>query len=97
MIALPAQLNNADVILFTSLGSRHKPTGACRHIVAGELLGAAAGLAICQYKSDEGFYLFYCDAQWNVITDTWHGTLEDAKAQAEFEYEGVSTTWQKLV
>ena len=34
--------------------------------------------------------IFGCDEGWNAVTDTWHETLEDAKAQAEFEYEGVN-------
>jgi hypothetical protein len=56
----------------------------------------AAGLAICVYETgDEGFYLFYCDEEWRVVTDTWHETLEDAKSQAEFEYEGVNESWRE--
>ena len=31
---------------------------------------------------------------WQFITDTWHETLDEAFRQAEFEYEGVSGTWQ---
>ena len=33
------------------------------------------------------------DETWQPVTDTWHETLEDAKHQAEFEYEGVASTW----
>jgi len=40
--------------------------------------------------------LFGCDAEWNSLCDTWHETLEDAKEQAEFEYEGTSNTWSIL-
>jgi hypothetical protein len=52
-----------------------------------------AGLAICQYPGMSEFYLFGCDAEWNTVTDTFHETLEEAKHQAEFEYEGTRTTW----
>jgi hypothetical protein len=38
--------------------------------------------------------LFGCDKEWHHITDTWHESLEEAKRQAEFEYEGVSATWR---
>ena len=58
------------------------------------VLGAMAGLAICQYHDDPSYYLFGCDADWHVLTDTWHETIEAAKKQAEFEYSGVSETWQ---
>jgi hypothetical protein len=91
----PKQLDNAEVLLYTLVDEQHEPTGACRHTVAGELMGPAAGLAICAYEGSDGFYLFYCDESWKVLTDTWHATLEDAKSQAEFEYKGASATWQK--
>jgi hypothetical protein len=52
-------------------------------------------LAICQYGVDGGFSLLRCDPDWNEVTDTWHPTLEEAMDQAEFEYEGVSLTWQR--
>jgi hypothetical protein len=34
-----------------------------------------------------------CDADWQNVTDTGHQTLDDAKHQAEFEYQEVSNTW----
>ena len=71
-------------------------TGTGQQFVAGALQGPAAGLAICQYDDDSGFYLFGCDEQWKCITDTWHQTLDEAMQQAEFEYEGVTETWIKF-
>lgn len=62
----------------------------------GVLQGQAAGLAICRYEAESGFYLFGCDAEWRCVTDSWCQTIEDAMNQAEFEYEGVSATWQRL-
>jgi len=58
-------------------------------------MGPMAALAICQ-ESENAFYLFGCNEQWENITDTWHQTLDETKAQAEFEYEGVSKTWINL-
>ncbi len=52
-----------------------------------------AGLAVCRYPDDKGFYLFGCDSEWQCVMDTWHQTLEEAQHQAEFEYEGVTKTW----
>ena len=52
-----------------------------------------AGIAISQSDDDDAYYLFGCDAEWQTVTDTWHQTLEEALRQAEFEYEGVSATW----
>jgi hypothetical protein len=96
MKKIPKEVGGARVVLYTPIDERHRHTGDCRQIVAGELMGAAAGLAICQHDEEESsFYLFGCDEDWETLTDTWHPTLEEAKEQAEFEYEGVSVTWQK--
>ena len=65
-------------------------------IVDGVVMGPAAGLAICKYEEEAGFYLFGCDQNWHPITDTFHDSVDDAKSQAEVEYVGVSNTWQEL-
>jgi hypothetical protein len=91
--SVPSKIGGATVICYTPIDGRHRHKGNCRQVVAGVLQGAAAGLAICQYEGEDSFYLFGCDENWQSVTDTWHETLEDAKYQAEFEYEGVSGTW----
>jgi hypothetical protein len=95
MEAAPKQINGATVVLFTPIDERHRHTGNCRQIVAGVLQGPAAGMAICQYDGEDSFYLFGCDEHCSTITDTWHQTIEEARGQAEFEYEGVAATWQR--
>ena len=89
----PNTLDGARVICYTPIDQRHRFTGACKQLAAGQLLGPMAGLAICRYEAEDAFYLFGCDADWQVITDTWHETFDDARKQAEFEYEGVNRTW----
>lgn len=92
----PNKIGGARVVLYTPIDERHTYTGNCHQIVAGELMGPAAGIAICQYEGENSYYLFGCDKDWNTVTDTWHETLEDAQAQAEFEYKGVNATWQAV-
>jgi hypothetical protein len=53
-------------------------------------MGPPAALAICQYEGEQSCYLFYCDAEWNVVTDTWHESVAQAMKQADFEYSGIS-------
>ncbi len=89
----PSYVGGARVICYSPIDERHQFTGATQQIVAGELMGAMAGLAICQYDGEAAFYLFGCDSDWQTVTDTLHETLDAAKRQAEFEYEGVSKTW----
>jgi len=93
MQPVPSVIGGARVVCYTPIDSRHRHTGNTKQIVAGVLLGSAAGLAICQYDGEECFYLFGCDRKWNSLSDTWHEALEDAKEQAEFEYEGTMLTW----
>ena len=50
-------------------------------------------LAICKYEEEPGYYLFYCDANWNVLNDTYHETKELAIEQAELEFTGTAKTW----
>jgi hypothetical protein len=94
MKPVPEFVGTAKVICFTPIDERHRHTGNCKQVVDGQLQGPAAGLLICQYPEDDGFYLFGCDLDWNPTTDTWHQNLEDAKEQGDFEYEGVSETWE---
>ena len=91
----PESIGGARVILFTPIDQRHRHTSNCRQVVAGVPQGPAAGLAICKYEGEEGYYLFGCDATWSSVTDTWHQTVEEAMRQAEFEYEGITGNWQR--
>ncbi len=54
----------------------------------------ACFITICQYKPGDGYYLFYCDSDWNVFADTWHETIEDAQDQAAYDYTGISNKWE---
>ena len=89
----PPTISRLPVVCFTPIDARHRPTGATKHWVGRQLLGGASGLAVC--AGGGGYYLFYCDADWEPVTDTWHGTVADAQAQAEFEYAGTATTWER--
>ena len=89
----PPLIAGLPVVCYTAIDGRHRATGATRHVVGGVLRGPAAALAVC--RDSGGFYLFYCDAAWEAVTDTWHATLQDALDQAEFEYAGTSATWQR--
>lgn len=92
----PDHLTSARVLFYTPLDSRHRPTGAAHHAVHGHELGPVAGLALCQYEADPHVYIFYCSPDWQVITETCHHSLQDARKQAEAEYKGVGATWSPL-
>ena len=91
----PKEIDGAEVIWYAVLDENCRPTSACTHLVAGITLPPASALAICPYDAGEGYFLFYCDAEWTILTDTWHSSIDAAMKQAEFEYEGITGTWQR--
>jgi hypothetical protein len=94
---IPIELNGVRVMAMAFVDAGVRPTGNTIHHVAGELVGPAHALAVVAYPSQPGFYLLYCDRAWQVLTDTWHRSLAEAKEQAEFEYAGVSGAWKDAV
>lgn len=86
-------LDGARVLAFALVDTGVDPTGGTTHRIEDQVLGPAVGLAIARYDGDAGYYVFYCNAVWQVVTDTCHPTLELAREQAEFEYCGVSAHW----
>ena len=89
----PCALGQDKVVMWSAIDHRHRHERSCQHVVDGELQGTAAGLAICKSEQEGAYYLFGCDEVWNTLTDTWHETLTGAILQAEFEYAGLSETW----
>jgi hypothetical protein len=47
-------------------------------------------------KRDEGFFLFRFTADGIPVGDTWHLNLEDAKHQAEFEFDSLISSWGEI-
>jgi hypothetical protein len=92
----PSHIKGAEVIYYSLIDARHKATAICVHTVDGKQVGAAAGLAVCKYPGYPGAILYYCDEHWQAMTHGHHASVEDAKEQAAFEYEGVEDTWESL-
>ena len=87
----PRNLDGARVLQHAIVADGAAPTGNTIHrFHPSGVMGPAAALAICQYDGEDGCYLFYCDADWNVSTDTWHESVAAALRQATFEYVGLS-------
>jgi hypothetical protein len=93
MIPIPEQIGRADLIAYLILNSNHARRNNTSHYVGGTLLIDLYGLAICKYVDDAGYYLFYCNSDWKEFTDTYHGSIEDAIDQAEFEFANTHEDW----
>jgi hypothetical protein len=94
MPTLPPPLDGPGLVRIATVTPDTPSSGRTQHQVNGQLVGPASGLAIYRCDDGNGYYLFGCDLSWEVITDTWHATLEEATGQAEFEYPGISRHWQ---
>ncbi len=92
----PTSIKGALVLCYSFIDERHKPTGLCEHRVDGQLIGLASGLAICRYQDSSEVLLYFCDELWEMMTHAHHQAIDEAKDQAEFEYEGTSATWEQF-
>lgn len=77
------------------LRSDHQPTGKTRHELNGVLLPPPVLLRIVQYDGDPGYYLFYCDETGCEMTDTYHDSVEQAMAQANWEFNVKAEEWTR--
>ncbi len=85
---------STEIILTQAvLTDRHIPTGRTVHRIGGNVVPPPAALQIARYEGDPGFYLFYCSATGEVVTDTYHETLDAALDQAEFEFGIRRSEW----
>lgn len=71
-------------------------TGNVLHQVNGQKVASVAALAICQYSGTKDFYIFFCDSDWEVLTDLCRETMDAALGQAEFEYREISKHWKEV-
>lgn len=87
------------------LKPHHIPTGKTRHtvgsrcndrnLIRGPEMPAPHELVVAQLPSDEGYYLLYLDKSGKEITDTYHDSLDNALAQAKWEFNVEFDEWQK--
>lgn len=89
----PKELDGARLLYFAEITEAVRHTGRTIHRENGQVHGPAVALAICQYAGATEFYLYYSGADWTVLTDTCHASLDEARRQAEWEYEGISKYW----
>lgn len=85
----PATIGGLRVTCFSGAG--WKPRVDCSSF--GIAQGAVLRVAICEQTPSGPFYLFGCNEHWASVSDSFHLSLNEAKAQAEAEYPGISETW----
>ncbi|MFE2996188.1 hypothetical protein ACFXG4_14365 [Nocardia sp. NPDC059246] len=85
MTDVPRFLDGARVLATADIRGA-TPSGRTRHEVDGLVVNDFVGLAIARYDASPEVYLFYCDGEWNVITDTCHHSIAGAREQASDEF-----------
>lgn len=73
--------------------SESRATGKTRHFSGGAQVPHPRLLKIAQYTGDPGFYLLHFGTDGEELTDTYHDSLGDAMAQAQFEFDIVESEW----
>lgn len=87
----PAHVDKMQVVLWSPIDERHHAASDAQRNPANGF-PSPSGLLICR-ESDASFFLFRSDADWSPFADTWHESCDAARAQAEFEFPEVATTW----
>jgi hypothetical protein len=44
----------------------------------------------------DGVFLYRFTAGGRCLSDTWHKTIDEAKRQAEFEFDDLLSTWKRV-
>ena len=73
----PMKLDGAMVLYYTSqddYGTIQYPNG--------EIADQYYYLAICKYPKDDRYYLFCCDENYEVVSDTLHESIEECMVVA---------------
>ena len=80
----PRELDHAQVLWYTDKGDY-----GCIYYTTGDICDQRSFYAICQYPAVQGFYLFSCDAHYEVIFDDLLDSVEDCKQQVAQRYPNV--------
>jgi hypothetical protein len=83
--------------LFVTSLAGHASTGRTTHRRDGRILPKPTSLAISKVGSKPGVFLFYYDERGDVLTDTYHDTVEGAFEQAQFEFNIIRSEWEKVL
>ena len=88
-------MNEPKLLYHLRLTASHRPTGNTRHERDGAQLPPPALLRIVQFAEERGYYLFYCDETGAELTDTYHDFVEQAMAQANWEFNVKTEDWTR--
>ena len=94
---MPLRLNpryQARVLLYSDIDARHTRSGAWASQWGQNFEGPGlTQVVICSVPDEQNIQLFGLDQRSNVVFDSGHATLDDAKLYAELEFPQLTSTW----
>jgi uncharacterized protein (TIRG00374 family) len=78
------------------LAAHHEPTGKTRLFVGGKPAPRPTALRIAHIEGEEGFHLLAYGESDELMTDTFHRTLEEAMHQAQEEFRARPAEWEEV-
>ena len=93
---IPIGVGSQEFIITALVDNNCKHTKNCTHSINGKVLGKAKWIGITKPDELGSCYLFMCYAD-GFLSDSVFESLEEAKEQAEWEYEGISINWQNAI
>ena len=89
-------MDDANTLYRVILQDFHTKTGKTKHYVDNDEIDNPVELRIVQYKDDNGYYLLYIGFDGEELADTYHDTVEQAKDQANWEFNVNQNEWTHL-
>ena len=86
-MSFPKILDGANVLYFTPQSSY----GAI-YCTTGEIADHICYLAICKYENSNTFYLFGCNWDYEVVSDSLWGSIKECMCNAKDSY-GCDISW----
>ncbi|MBT8141914.1 MAG: hypothetical protein HKN88_10160 [Gammaproteobacteria bacterium] len=90
---IPEKIGSLEIMLSAIIDESCIHTSNCTHEIDGKVMGKAKWAAITKTDLQGYCYLFMCYSD-NKLSDSAHESVEEAKEQAEWEYEGITKNWQ---
>lgn len=92
-VDVPDRIDDAFVLYFAVSGATPFFT-----LPASGLSGGwdVYGLAICRYDGERNAYWFYCDANWETLTDSLYEDVQVAMYDPSMQYDVEKVVWQEV-
>lgn len=89
----PPLIHSARVLHYAIVDASIRYTRSTAVYVGGAEIGPVPRLAVCRSLVDNSVILFHCDDDWNALSSSGSGDVENVLAIANRLYDGVASKW----